>query len=597
MRITLSHELCLRNKLGKLNLWRAVIGKVIRLFCKFKEGEITMFWTKRNVSTRPAILSFAVLCLTAAGLFASAQFYSTDASTNIAGNSSTAAPMPTLFAAPSATFAADAGTLGAITDHAAGCDATGGTPRNVTFTVSGVTGSVSSVEVLNLTFGSPAHSWVGDIEAVLIAPNGASHMVFGRTLATTATSCGDSTDATGPYSFGDSAAAPPNGGWWQTANILGAAVGMTPGAYRSTNIGGAGATIPMPATNMNASFAGVTNANGTWTLRLSDHGGGDTGSVSAATLSVTGATPTASDAPVDFTGDGRSDYTVVRNTGGGPSGQITWFYHPAGGGAPGAFQWGLAADFFVPEDYDGDLKDDIAVWRPGAPLNSFWYILQSNGNVVRAESFGQSGDDPTVVGDYNNDGRADLAVYRAGAGAGDPSVWYYRTTANGPVTVVGWGQNGDFPAPGDYDGDGSFDFVIQRNAGGGQAAFWRNLTSAADDIVIFGTPTDVIVPGDYDGDGKTDIATVRGSAGQILWYYEPSGTPGVQALGALWGNSTTDFPTQGDYDGDGRTDFAVWRPSLTAGQSAFWVFGSTSGSLAVPFGQNGDYPVANYNAH
>jgi hypothetical protein len=87
---------------------------------------------------------------------------------------------------------------------------------------------------------------------------------------------------------------------------------MTSGAYRTTAIGG-GATNPQPPTSINPSFAGVTNANGTWTLRLSDHGGGDTGAVSAATLSVTG-NVVPLDANVDFNGDGKTDFVVARAT-------------------------------------------------------------------------------------------------------------------------------------------------------------------------------------------------------------------------------------------------------------------------------------------
>ena len=139
--------------------------------------------------------------------------------------------------------------------------------------------------------------------------------------------------------------------------------------------------------------------------------------------------------------------------------------------------------------------------------------------------FGQTGDDPTVVADYNGDGKDDIAVYRAGASAGAQSTWYFRTTANGPVTFVPWGQNGDFPAPGDYDGNGKADFMIQRNAGGGQAGFWR-LSDAfvAQPVVIFGTPTDVIVPGDYDGDGKTDAGVYRPS--NFNWFVNRS-TAGI----------------------------------------------------------------------
>jgi Lamin Tail Domain/FG-GAP-like repeat len=304
---------------------------------------------------------------------------------------------------------------------------------------------------------------------------------------------------------------------------------------------------------------------------------------------------------VDFNGDGKSDFAVVRNTGGGPSGQITWFINLTGTGTTYASQWGVSGDFYTPVDFDGDNKSDIAIWRAGAPTVARFYILQSATNTLRIEAFGQTGDDPSVVDDYDGDGKADPAVYRAGANAGDQSTWYYRGSLNNPsgnVTFIPWGQNGDFPAPGDYDGDGKNDFVIQRNNGGGQARFWMSQTTAGFNSIVFGTPTDVIVPGDYDGDGKTDLATIRGSGGQINWYVRPSSTGTISGgPTAIFGASATDFPTQGDYDGDGKTDFAIWRPSATPGASTFWVLGSTTGAFSVPFGQNGDYPVARYNGH
>ncbi len=302
---------------------------------------------------------------------------------------------------------------------------------------------------------------------------------------------------------------------------------------------------------------------------------------------------------LDFNGDGKTDFPVVRNTGGGPQGQITWFILLNGTGVTNAYEWGLASDTFVPVDYDGDDKSDIAVWRPAAATVAAFYILQSATNTARVEAFGQNGDDPRVANDYDGDGKADLAVYRAGAVAGAQSTWFYRGSLNNPsgnVTYVGWGMNGDFPGPGDYDGDGKNDFVIQRNNGGGQARFWMLQTTAGFNSIVFGTPTDAIVPGDYDADGKTDLAVVRGSAGQFNWFVRPSSTGTINGgPTAIFGNSATDFPTVGDYDGDGKTDFGIWRPSATPGQSAFWVLGSTVGAFAVPFGQNGDYPVANFN--
>lgn len=299
-------------------------------------------------------------------------------------------------------------------------------------------------------------------------------------------------------------------------------------------------------------------------------------------------------APVDFNGDGRTDFAVVRNTNVPPN-QITWFVNLNGTSTTFASLWGLATDFFVPADYDGDRKTDIAVWRPGAPTVAAFYILQSQTNTLRFETFGQTGDDPTVVGDYDGDGKADLAVYRNGPGPSGQSTWFYRGSFSNPsgiTTYVPWGISGDFPAPGDYDGDGRNDFVIQRD-GGGNGVFWLLQTTAGVTTRVFGLPTDLITPGDYDSDGKTDIAVLRpGTTYQWFVLQSSNGNVVQRSFG-----STSDFPVPGDYDGDGRTDQAIWRPSVTPGASAFWVNGSSSGVGSLTFGANGDYPVANYNVH
>ncbi|MGC2238698.1 MAG: FG-GAP-like repeat-containing protein [Pyrinomonadaceae bacterium] len=316
---------------------------------------------------------------------------------------------------------------------------------------------------------------------------------------------------------------------------------------------------------------------------------------SATTAAPCSVAPT-TDAANDLNGDGRSDYTVVRNVGGGTSGQIRWFYNTSGTADPTvALDWGLANDgFFLLEDFDGDAKDDITVWRSGTGT---FYILQSQTMTARIDQFGQTGDTPKVVGDYDGDGKADTAVYRSGANPGDQSTWYYRGSLTpATVTTIPWGQNGDFEAPGDYDGDGKNDFVIQRNNGGGQAAFWRRNSNGSATITVFGTPTDNVVPGDYDGDGKTDFAVARSVGGQWQWIYLASSNSSINYI--TFGASGTDFVAQGDYNGDGKTDVGVWRASASPGGS-FYVWRDTvSGSVQFfTFGQNGDYPVNNWNRH
>jgi len=314
---------------------------------------------------------------------------------------------------------------------------------------------------------------------------------------------------------------------------------------------------------------------------------------------------------LDFNGDGRTDFDVVRNTGGGTNGQVTWYQgfniggQPAGGSAQ---DFGLAGDTFVPADYDGDHITDIAVWRPGDL--AYYYIIDSSTMTFRFVQFGTTLDDPSVVGDYTGDGHADPAVYREGTGSA-ASFWYYLASSGplaGQVVATQFGQSGDIPAPGDYTGDGKNDFVVQRDGGNGYGVFYIHRGTGGPDVQVpgedqavqFGAPTDVIVPGDYDGDGKTDIATVRGGNGQILWNIRPSTTGVGNGFSPtyIWG-LISDFIVQGDYDGDGRTDVAVWRPSPNPGESNYYIISSATGSPmpAVQWGQNDDYPTANYNTH
>ena len=305
--------------------------------------------------------------------------------------------------------------------------------------------------------------------------------------------------------------------------------------------------------------------------------------------------PPANDAPVDINGDGKSDFVVIRNTGGGTGGQATWLKSFQDGFPTSPTDWGIASDQFIPGDFDGDGKDDFAVFRPGT--TGRFYIVQSTNATMRVEDFGTTGDDASVVGDYNGDNEDDIAVYRAGATPGAQSFWYYRPRANPLFTTVEWGQNGDFPAPGDYDGDGKYDFVIQRaDSNGVNGRFFKRMSTGAQSSELFGLKFDTVVPGDYDDDGKTDIAVVRDDAGFLRWDFEPSGTAGTTVVSDVWGVSATDIITQGDYDGDGKTDYSVWRPGSPAGTFYQMTVG-TRFITTRPWGATGDYPVANYNEH
>jgi hypothetical protein len=281
--------------------------------------------------------------------------------------------------------------------------------------------------------------------------------------------------------------------------------------------------------------------------------------------------------PVDYNGDGKSDWTVVRNQGG----IYNWYRFNNGGSPQAAVPWGVNGDRILGGDFDGDNLDDIAVFRPS---NATFYILESQSSTIRIDNFGQDGDDPTVVGDYTGDGKDDVAVFRAGS----PGIWYYRLPS-GSYNAVIWGGDTDYPAPGDYDGDGRNDFAVQRpQAEGG--VFYVSTSGGSIYSQQFGAANDWVVPGDYDGDGKTDFAVAHNQAGTFIWSYMPSG--GGSPVSRAWG-FTSDYTSQGDYDGDGRTDFCVWRPST----GEFYVSTATGGIMSQTWGVTGDIPSARYNTH
>jgi hypothetical protein len=193
-------------------------------------------------------------------------------------------------------------------------------------------------------------------------------------------------------------------------------------------------------------------------------------------------------ARADFDGDGKTDLSVFRPSEG------NWYLLRSQAGF-GAITWGTAGDTLVPGDYDDDNKADTAVFRNGA-----WFILRSSDMVFSAINWGLPTDVP-VPGDYDDDGKTDAAVFRP-----SDNIWYINGSA-GAQQFIPWGQAGDVPVAGDFDGDGASDQTVFR------AGTW--LTRRSTDGMLVGTnwglTTDLLVPADYDGDSKDDLAVFRPS--------------------------------------------------------------------------------------
>jgi len=183
--------------------------------------------------------------------------------------------------------------------------------------------------------------------------------------------------------------------------------------------------------------------------------------------------------------------------------------------------------------------------------DGLWTTQEADGKVS-LERWGAFGDVP-VPGDYNGDGRTDLAIFRANDGS-----WWILFAESGTgvkgASVVNWGIKGDIPVPSDYDGDGTTDVAIWRPSTGG---WYIRYADGRTEVKTLGAAADLPAPGDYLGLGRSQLALFRPSTGE--WIIQ-GGDSKSSIVTEQWGLGS-DTPVVGDFDGDGRQDLAVFRES------------------------------------
>ena len=231
---------------------------------------------------------------------------------------------------------------------------------------------------------------------------------------------------------------------------------------------------------------------------------------------------TASDliAPADYDGDGKTDLAYFRPA----APDVAAFYIlDSSTNTQRQIIFAQAGDAPMSGDWDGDGKADVAVYREGIGGAQSYFFYRPSGTPgvnFRSIPWGITGDKP-VRGDFDGDGKQDAAVFRPSSGA-----WFVLFSGNNQFFAIQWGAAGDIPTPADYDGDRKTDVSIFRPSIGS----WFRINSSTNQYgsAQFGVAGDVPVAADYDGDGKADVAVWRPSTG--IWYQLRStgGFVGVQ---------------------------------------------------------------------
>jgi hypothetical protein len=303
-----------------------------------------------------------------------------------------------------------------------------------------------------------------------------------------------------------------------------------------------------------------------------------------------GATPY-SIAAADFNGDGVLDLAVANNY--CPSfpdcgeGTITILLGNANGTFQGPVQYSTGPDTdptsIAVGDFNGDGVPDLAVANNNPNTLNYVSVLLGNGDgtfQTQQDFLVQSGPGWVALGDFNGDGKLDLAVTNfnsnsvsilLGNGDGTFQNAVNYTVGNGPVSV----------AVGDFSGDHKLDLVVVNESdntasillGNGDGTFKRQVTYATG---AGGNPLAVVV-GDFKGNGILDLAVANNQTQQVSVLLGNGDGTFQPAKGYPTGANPVSIVTA-DFNGDGKVDLVLTSTPL----------GSSPGNLVSLLLGNGD---------
>jgi hypothetical protein len=191
-----------------------------------------------------------------------------------------------------------------------------------------------------------------------------------------------------------------------------------------------------------------------------------------------------------------------------------------------------------------------------------------------------------VAGDFNNDGKDDIAAFFQGTSSCDIHLWYSRGSYFDYDGVRGTEYTAYFlnyvenrMVTGDFDGDGYDDIAAMRSGTNGRPSIHVWLYDAPyfyheewylrpNNGYYLSNVDDRMVAGDFDGDGYDDIATFydnsNGASRIHVWLSDGTAFDYVSPTG--WWDTTSGYTIScvdsrmvaGDFDEDGKDDIATF---------------------------------------
>jgi hypothetical protein len=205
-----------------------------------------------------------------------------------------------------------------------------------------------------------------------------------------------------------------------------------------------------------------------------------------------------------------------------------------------------------------------------------------------------------AVRDLDADGRHDLVV--ANWATGSISALRNITAPGGQITFsspvsVPAGPNPNFVTTGDFDNDGRYDVAVS-NSGSGRVRLLRNVSVGVGDItftdgpelVVTGTTMSIAVD-DFNADGKLDLA-VTNRLGTAVSVFKNTTEANVMTFGSkvdFTVNPQPHFVASQDLDGDHKPDLAV--TTNLGGLGTVSVLRNTSGGSDISFAASANFPL------